>query len=50
MEPKLLEYELVEVNKLIPYANNSRTHTDEQIAKVMASIKEFGFINPILIT
>ena len=50
MEPKLLEYELVEVKKLIPYANNSRTHTDEQIAKVMASIKEFGFINPILIT
>lgn len=49
-EPNLLEYELVDVKKLIPYANNSRTHTEEQIAKVMASIKEFGFINPILIT
>ena len=49
-EPKLLQYELVDTDKLIPYANNSRTHTDEQIAKVMASIKEFGFINPILIT
>ena len=49
METKLLQYELVDVDKLIPYANNSRTHTDEQIAKVMASIKEFGFINPILI-
>ena len=50
MEPKLLQYELVDTEKLIPYANNSRTHTEEQIAKVMASIKEFGFINPILIT
>lgn len=49
-EAELLQYELVEVEKLIPYANNSRTHTDEQISKVMASIKEFGFINPILIT
>ena len=50
METKLLEYELVDVEKLIPYVNNSRTHTEEQIQKVMASIKEFGFINPILIT
>ena len=50
MEAKLLDYELVEVEKLIPYANNSRTHTEEQIKKVMASMKEFGFINPILIT
>ena len=37
------------VNKLIPYAKNSRTHSDEQISQVMASIKEFGFTNPILI-
>lgn len=50
MESKLLQYELIDVEKLIPYVNNSRTHTDEQIAKVMASIKEFGFLNPILIT
>lgn len=50
METELLQYELMEVEKLIPYVNNSRTHTDEQIAKVMASIKEFGFLNPILIT
>lgn len=35
--------------KLIPYARNSRTHTDEQIAQIAASIKEFGFTNPILI-
>lgn len=50
MENKLLDYQLIDVEKLIPYVNNSRTHTDEQIAKVMASIKEFGFLNPILIT
>lgn len=50
METKLLKYELIDVEKLIPYVNNSRTHTDEQVAKVMASIKEFGFLNPILIT
>lgn len=38
-----------DVSDLIPYANNSRTHTDEQISKIAASIKEFGFNNPILI-
>jgi site-specific DNA-methyltransferase (adenine-specific) len=36
------------VNELIPYARNSRTHSDEQISQIMASIKEFGFTNPIL--
>ncbi len=50
MESKLLDYQLIDIEKLIPYASNSRTHTDEQIAKVMSSIKEFGFLNPILIT
>lgn len=35
--------------KLIPYARNSRTHNEEQIAQIVASIKEFGFTNPILI-
>ena len=34
---------------IIPYAMNSRTHSDEQIAQVAASIKEFGLTNPILI-
>lgn len=34
---------------LIPYINNSRTHSDEQVAQVAASIKEFGFTNPVLI-
>ena len=35
--------------ELIPYANNARTHSDEQVAQIAASIKEFGFNNPILI-
>lgn len=50
MKEQLLEYILVDVNTIIPYINNSRTHTDDQIIQVMASIKEFGFLNPILIT
>jgi site-specific DNA-methyltransferase (adenine-specific) len=37
------------VSTLIPYARNSRTHSDEQIAQIAASIKEFGWTNPILI-
>jgi len=37
------------VSDLIPYINNSRTHSDEQIGQVAASIKEFGFTNPVLI-
>ena len=37
------------VEDLIPYVNNSRTHSDEQIAQIAASIKEFGWTNPILI-
>ena len=37
------------VKELIPYARNSRTHGDEQISQIMASITEFGFTNPILI-
>lgn len=37
------------VAELIPYANNSRTHSDEQVAQIAASIKEFGWTNPILI-
>ena len=35
--------------KLIPYARNARTHSDEQVAQIAASIAEFGFTNPILV-
>ena len=34
---------------LIPYANNSRVHSDEQVNQIAASIKEFGFLNPIIV-
>ena len=37
------------LDKLIPYINNSRTHSDEQVAQVAASINEFGFTNPVLV-
>ena len=39
----------VAVYKLIPYAKNSRTHSPEQVGQIAASIKEFGFRNPILV-
>jgi DNA modification methylase len=41
--------ELWDVEALVPYANNPRTHSKEQIAKVAASIARFGFVNPILV-
>lgn len=37
------------INDLIPYVNNSRTHSDEQVNQIASSIKEFGFTNPVLI-
>ena len=37
------------VSDLVPYARNSRTHSDEQVAQIAASIKEWGFTNPVLI-
>ena len=39
----------VKVSDLIPYANNSRTHSDEQVLQIASSIKEFGFLNPVII-
>ena len=43
------EMRLVPVDKLIPYVNNARTHSPEQINKLRASLREFGFINPVII-
>ena len=37
------------LTKLIPYARNSRTHSDEQVAQIAASIREFGWTNPVLV-
>lgn len=44
-----MKYEQVKLDKLIPYINNSKKHSDEQIKKVASSIKEFGFVNPIIV-
>src|SRR5690625_4104174 len=46
---KFPDYKKVSTDSLIPYARNSRTHSDEQVAQIAASIKEFGFLNPIII-
>jgi DNA modification methylase len=44
-----MHIEYREISELIPYVNNSRKHSDEQIAQIAASIKEFGWTNPILL-
>ena len=43
------QFELVETDKLIPYVNNARTHSPEQINKIRASLREFGFVSPLVI-
>ncbi|NVF11074.1 ParB N-terminal domain-containing protein [Anaerococcus sp. AGMB00486] len=43
------EMKLVDVEKLVPYVNNARTHSQDQINKLRSSIREFGFINPVII-
>lgn len=44
-----MKIEQRKVESLIPYVNNSRKHSDEQVAQIAASIKEFGWTNPILV-
>ncbi len=43
------EMQLVQIDKLIPYVNNARTHSREQLNKLRSSLREFGFINPVII-
>lgn len=43
------QMELVPTEKLIPYVNNARTHSAEQVNKLRASLREFGFINPVIV-
>ena len=43
------EMQLVPLEKLVPYINNARTHSPEQIKKLRSSLREFGFINPVII-
>ena len=42
------EFQLVDINKLVPYANNARTHNKEQILKLRSSLREFGFDVPAM--
>ncbi len=44
-----MQIEKIPTDKLIPYANNARTHTDDQVAQIAASIRAFGFNNPVLV-
>jgi ParB-like chromosome segregation protein Spo0J len=44
-----VQIESVRIDVLIPFAKNSRTHDDAQVAQIAASIREFGFTNPVLI-
>jgi ParB-like chromosome segregation protein Spo0J len=43
------DMQLVSLDKLVPYVNNARTHAPEQIKKLRSSLREFGFINPVII-
>src|SRR5580704_11387593 len=49
MHPMVQRIEMWLLDKLIPFARNPRTHSDEQVAQIAASIAEFGFNNPILV-
>jgi DNA modification methylase len=48
-DPKFPAYNTVRVAELVPYARNARTHSDAQVARIAASIREFGWTNPILV-
>jgi ParB-like chromosome segregation protein Spo0J len=43
-----LNIEHIPVDRLVPYARNARTHSDEQVVQIASSIAEFGLVNPIL--
>ena len=43
------EMQLVPLSKLVPYINNARTHSPEQVTKLRSSLREFGFVNPVII-
>jgi ParB family chromosome partitioning protein len=45
----MYEFKKSKTSNLIPYVNNSRTHSDEQVTQLASSMKEFGFTNPVLI-
>ena len=43
------EMQLIPIGKLVPYVNNARTHSKDQITKLRSSLREFGFVNPVII-
>ncbi|KRN88698.1 site-specific DNA-methyltransferase [Ligilactobacillus ceti] len=47
---KETKYFIADIDELIPYVNNARTHSEAQVNQIASSIKEFGFLNPVLIT
>lgn len=49
MSKTTTEMQLVSISQLVPYVNNARTHSDVQVKKLRASLREFGFINPVII-
>jgi len=46
---RIEKLKIVDIDELIPYVNNARTHSKEQIIKIRSSLREFGFVNPVLI-
>lgn len=48
-KPEFPDYKKLSVADLVPYARNSRTHSPQQVDKIAASIREFGFLNPIIV-
>ena len=49
VDPGFPRYRVARVDTLVPYANNARTHSPAQVRKIAASIREFGFTNPVLV-
>ena len=49
MSKTTTEMQMIEILKLVPYVNNARTHSAEQIMKLRSSLREFDFINPVII-
>ena len=45
----MMQIEMMPTARLVPYARNARTHSEQQVAQIAASMAEFGFVNPILI-
>ena len=46
---EIKEIQRVDIGKLIPYINNAKIHSEDQVTKIASSIREFGFVNPVII-